>query len=58
MRLVVLALAAVAVVVLWRRGRSEARDVVVAWRDGVETVLPDETPERARMLAVAERALA
>ena len=53
MRLLVLALAAVAAYVLVRRNRKDAGRVVVGWHDGSELELRPGTAERDRLIAVA-----
>jgi hypothetical protein len=58
MRLALLVLAAVAAVILRRRRPTGATHALVAWRDGAEVELRGGAPEHARMVAVAERALA
>jgi hypothetical protein len=58
MRLALLVLAAVAAVVLWRRGRTEVSGVVVEWPDGAEIELSAGTREHEQLVAVAEEALA
>ena len=57
MKLVLLGAVASALWVVLRRGRSEPLRAVVAWRDGSELELPGGTPERERLVAVAERLL-
>jgi hypothetical protein len=56
MRLALLVLAAIGVLVLWRRRGSTTARVVVAWPDGDEVALR-EGPEHERLVAVAARAL-
>ena len=58
MRLALVALAAMAVLVLVRRRRTEPAAVVVAWPDGDEVTPAEGTPEHRRIVEAAERALA
>ncbi|HEY7178638.1 MAG TPA: hypothetical protein VH305_05645 [Gaiella sp.] len=58
MRLVLLALAAVGSLVLWRRRRPHGSHVVVGWRDGAELELDGSSPAHAQSTSVAERVLA
>ncbi len=57
MRLLLLAVAAVAGYVLLRRRRDDPRRVVVAWEDGSELELRAGTPERDRLVEVGGGAL-
>jgi hypothetical protein len=57
MRLLVLALAGVAVWFLLRRRGTEERRVRVGWQDGSEIELHGGTPERDRLLGIAEGTL-
>ncbi len=56
MRLLVVAVAALAAYVLTRLRRKDSRRVVVAWRDGSEVELRPGTPERDRLVEVARGA--
>ena len=58
MRVALIAVAAVAALVLWRRRGTDTTQVVVAWQDGAELAVAEGTPEHARLVAVAGRALA
>ncbi len=58
MRLAVLVAAAIAAwLLLRRRGSGDGRRVLVAWADGSELELASGTPERDRLLAIAEDAV-
>ena len=57
MRLALLAAAAFGVWLLLRRRRADERRVVVAWADGSELELRAGTPERERLVSIAEGAL-
>jgi hypothetical protein len=57
MRLVLIALAAAAAWLLWRRRRESASRVHVAWRDGAELALGPGTPEHDRLVSLAGRML-
>ena len=58
MKVVALVLAGLGLLALLRRGRPDARRVVVEWADGSEVEPAAGTPERARLVAVAEDVLA
>ena len=58
MKVVALVLAGLGLLALLRRGRPDARRVVVGWADGSEVEPAAGTPERARLVAVAEDVLA
>ena len=57
MKIVALVLAGLGLWALLRRGRPDARRVVVGWADGSELEPAGGTPERARLVAVAEGVL-
>ena len=55
MRLLLLAAAAAVVAwVLRRRGRDDARRVLVAWQDGSELALRPGSPDGERLVAIAQ----
>lgn len=58
MKLVALGLAVLVLLALLRRARPDPRRVVVAWADGSELELAGGTPERERLVALAEGVLA
>ncbi len=57
MKLVLLVGAAVGAWLLWRRRRVDDRRVAVGWADGSELELRAGTPERERLLTIAEGAV-
>lgn len=57
MRAVLLAVAALAAWLVWRRRREPRPRVHVAWQDGAELDLRGGSPEHARLVALAGRVL-
>ena len=57
MRLLLLALVAVAAWLLLRRRGEDERRVVVAWQDGSELELRAGSPERERLVSIAREVL-
>jgi hypothetical protein len=56
-RLLLLALAAAAAWVVWRRRGDAGPRVHVVWRDGAELDLSGGSPQRETLVELAERAL-
>jgi hypothetical protein len=56
-RLLLLVLAGLGVWLLIRRRDADERRVVVAWEDGSEIVLRPGSPERERLVEIAQEAL-
>ena len=57
MKVVALVLVGLGLLALLRRGRPDTRRVVVGWADGSELEAVEGTPERARLVAIAQGVL-